>query len=681
MLCHILIGCPSSGKSTLAQKILQSDPNYAVVSTDTIREKLFGDEGIQGDWVSIEAEVFRQIEEQIKAGYSVIYDATNAKRPWRIALLQRLNQYQEVAWLGWHFKTPLSTCLQWNQKRERQVPDQVVKRMFESLKMFPPLAAEGFKAVYPLNPSQKTSVVAQFNNKLSQFSRTLVNRSNRTQQITRHDYSSLLDFERLMYLIRMLLAYPGVGNLQTTSPETVQEVIGKTRQHFATEVDEICAFMASIADPIYAEPSAIAQDLKWLEENGVIGKADVRSDLKITPPKDLSSPTHSYSDLEPFERLIKTIRLIIHEPLIWKPEAKGTLNSLVQRMQEEQIINTDCRDSVRKDIEKVFKPYKILPEFPMKRGYFAGTAILAQEDLIKVFQLLETQGKSLDDPIALQVYEIFKQRMKTSKLAPIDSYPVRAIHNRSIVDLEMISESSVARDTTAVESAIEAGKLLELGRIPKGESFNNQNGNLFKAYPLQIVFHNIGWYLGFEHYEGEKKGLLQFERMDRLFLGEPQSKARSRNLQLKSLDQLITLYKACGGIFLGNDPKSQQQYLSSNPEERQKVEVTIEIWFTDPIFAFISEGTKRFPLRQMKMSQPLNRNLLRRNRSLFSLRKTADPDFPHRFRVNLPQWSLEDFDLHRWILGFGGQAKVVSPNTLKNTLHLKGKEIVKAMKN
>ena len=678
MFCHILIGCPSSGKSTLAQNIVENNPNYRIVSTDKIREQLFGDENIQGNWSAIETEVFRQIEAHINADNPIIYDATNAKRSWRMGLLQHLNQYNNVEWFGWHLKTPLKTCLQWNQKRERKVPETVIKRMSESLKTFPPIAAEGFVAVYPLNSQLKTSLTAQFQQKLSQFSRSVINRQNRTQKIIRHAYSNLLDFERLMYLIHLLLTYPGIGNLQQTSPETLEAVVGKPKQTYQTELDEICAFMSKVADPIYADPEAISTDLQWLEVNGIIGKAEIKKDLEITIKEDSELPTHSYSDLETFERLIKMIRLIIHEPFIFK-KGEGTLNSLVKRMQEEEILADDYRDRVRKDIEKVLKPYEILPEFPMKRGYFAGTAILSENDLIKVFYLLETQAKSLDDPIALQVYERFKQRIETSKLAQSYPYPVRAIHNRNIVVREKVSDLSVALKTEELERAIEAGQLLELGRIPGGGTFNPETESLFKIYPLQIVFHNIGWYLGFEHNEGENKGLLRFERLDRLFLGQTQSKTRSRSAQLKSLQRLITLYKSCGGIFLGNDPKLQQKYLSSEEAERKQIEITIEIWFTEKIFRFISEGTQRFPLKQMKMSQPFNRELLRKNRTLFSLRKTSDPKFPHRFRVRLPQWSLEDIDLQRWILGFGGEAKVVTPESLRETLKEKGKAILETM--
>ncbi|AFZ44779.1 hypothetical protein PCC7418_2638 [Halothece sp. PCC 7418] len=672
MFCHILIGCPGSGKSTLATTIQKANPNYRIVSTDAIRADLFGDATIQGNWSRIEAEVFSQIKTHLKAGYPVIYDATNAKRPWRIGLLQHLHQYSDVEWLGWNLKTPLKTCLRWNQQREKSVPEEVIHRMFEALKTFPPIAAEGFATVYDLNPNLKTSLVDQFEYKRSQFSRTVVNRQNRIQNITRHGYSDLLDFERLMYLIHLLLTYPGIGNLQSTDPETIKTVIGKRRKQFPTEIDEICAFMSQAVAPIYADPSAIAQDLNWLEENGIIGHCDLSSDLKISLQDSSDQPTHSYSDLEPFQRLIQTIRLIIQEPFIWKKELGGTLNSFVERMREENLVTDDSRDRLRKDIEKVLKPYGILPEFPMKRGYFAGTAVLSQPDLMKVFQVLEAQAKHLEDPIALQVYEKFETRMKTAKLIDSDQYQVRAIHNRNIVDVQMLSDSSLAKDPKPVESAIAQGELLELGRFPHGGRFDPEAETLFRAYPLQLVFHNIGWYLGFEHYEGAKKGLLQFERLDRLFLGKPQNKARSRNVQQKSLQRLIHLYQSSGGIFLGDDPKLQKQYLSGDPSQREEVEVLIELWFSDGVFPFISEGTQRFPLRQMKMSQPLNRDLMRKNRSLFSLRKTKDPKFPHRFRVSLPQWSLQDIDLHRWILGFGGEAKVVKPESLREDLKRKG---------
>jgi predicted kinase len=103
MISHILIGCPSSGKSTIAKYIINQDSNYLIISTDKMREQLFGDDNIQGDWQLIEREVFRQIDSYIQAEKPIIYDATNAKRPWRISLLQKLAKYENVNWIGWYF--------------------------------------------------------------------------------------------------------------------------------------------------------------------------------------------------------------------------------------------------------------------------------------------------------------------------------------------------------------------------------------------------------------------------------------------------------------------------------------------------------------------------------------------------------------------------------------------------
>ncbi|MGB7443752.1 MAG: ATP-binding protein [Coleofasciculaceae cyanobacterium] len=150
-LCHFLIGIPSSGKSTLAKKLLQIDTNAVVVSTDAIRALLFGDESIQGDWLLIESEVFKQIELAVSLGKSVIYDATNAKQEWRLSMLEKLGRYKNLQWIGWHVKTPLSTCLAWNRQRNRQVPEEIIEKMDMFLRENPPTLAEGFAAVYRLN--------------------------------------------------------------------------------------------------------------------------------------------------------------------------------------------------------------------------------------------------------------------------------------------------------------------------------------------------------------------------------------------------------------------------------------------------------------------------------------------------------------------------------------------------
>ncbi len=153
LICHILIGCPGCGKSTFAAQLNQLYPNAKIISTDLIRAELFGNESIQGNWSIIEEKVIEQIRESIQTGQPIIYDATNAKKEWRVALLKQLTALsskeckQEVQWIGWYLQTPLEVCKAWNKKRVRQVPELVIEDLFQALQDNPPDEFEGFVAV------------------------------------------------------------------------------------------------------------------------------------------------------------------------------------------------------------------------------------------------------------------------------------------------------------------------------------------------------------------------------------------------------------------------------------------------------------------------------------------------------------------------------------------------------
>ncbi|MEC4895546.1 MAG: ATP-binding protein [Oscillatoria sp. PMC 1051.18] len=151
--CHFLIGIPGSGKSTLANQLAYLLPNSAIVSTDRIRQQLYGSEIIQGEWQEIEVEVISQIENAIANHHHIIYDATNAKRSHRLDMLQKLARFNLQS-IAWYIDTPIAICKQRNQKRSRCVPETVIDSMAESLKLFPPTLAEGFTLINRLNPTQ-----------------------------------------------------------------------------------------------------------------------------------------------------------------------------------------------------------------------------------------------------------------------------------------------------------------------------------------------------------------------------------------------------------------------------------------------------------------------------------------------------------------------------------------------
>ena len=83
----MMIGLPGSGKSTIAQAYSEGY-GYEVVSSDAIREELYGDAAIQGDPQKVFKVFHQRIEEVLKAGNNCIADATNLKRKNRISMLR-----------------------------------------------------------------------------------------------------------------------------------------------------------------------------------------------------------------------------------------------------------------------------------------------------------------------------------------------------------------------------------------------------------------------------------------------------------------------------------------------------------------------------------------------------------------------------------------------------------------
>jgi predicted kinase len=692
---HFLIGIPGSGKSTFATALAELT-NSTIVSTDEIRATLYGDAAIQGNWAEIENQALHLIQQTIASGKTVIYDATNFKRLFRIDFLMKLEKKLQTKtsnppiWIAWYIKTPLKTCKQWNQKRQRKVPIEIIESMSKSLSNFPPLIAEGFAAIEEiditkLQPNTKEFAV-QIQKRILNLQRGTINRQNRTlhQGIQFHPYSKLLDFDRLMHLISLIIQYPGIGNLQATTPNLLEKILNNkpidNKNKSTNPIQEITAIMAKLRGSIYASEEAISRDLQWLENNNIIAGS---SQLPLTnyqlPITNYQFPTHPYSDIEPFQRLIGTIRFILNHPFL--PDiAGGNLPTLAQALQQAGVIQGNAIDKLRKDIEKVLKPYKILPDFPMRNGYFAGTGILSQQELIKVFEILQSQAQSLDDPLALEIYETFKQRMLQTKLidAGKEVYPVRSIANRSIIDPRYLHSTALANHLSKLEEAIASGTLLELNKFLSSAGYEDDPKSFFLAYPLQIIFSNLAWYLGFECISGEEPGLLRFERLDRLFLGQPKNKNRSRAEQEKSLRRLQELLKGSAGLFLGNSVREQRKFLSPDEKISLQACITIELWFTNDIYKFITEGTKRFA--QIKMSPPVvsinSGTQVNLPKSIFSLKKTKDKQFPNRFQAILPKWSLDDFDLWRWIVGFGSGVKVIEPPELVDKVKKIGSGIV-----
>ncbi|MBM5809448.1 MAG: WYL domain-containing protein [Cyanobacteria bacterium M_surface_9_m1_291] len=185
----------------------------------------------------------------------------------------------------------------------------------------------------------------------------------------------------------------------------------------------------------------------------------------------------------------------------------------------------------------------------------------------------------LADPTTQDLLRELEQRFAWGGIAVDGSTPVRAFANRSIVSSALVRPDSLAaeRQAEALETAIVEWRRIELERYVSVGCFADSPNGSFRVWPLQLLFHNIGWYLVFE--EGtidNGVGLIRSERIDRLALRRSErGNRRSDEAHSQALLRLELLLHHSGGIHFGNDLKNQLRLASPNARIRARQLVTL----------------------------------------------------------------------------------------------------------
>lgn len=139
----MMVGLPCSGKSEHA-KNLAAEHNAEIFSSDSLREEIFGDVNHQADNETLFKELHKRIRDCLASGKNAVYDATNINYKRRMEFLKSVNKTpcEKNAIL---MATPYEICLERNAKRERKVPEEVIKRMY--MNFWVPAKYEGFDNV------------------------------------------------------------------------------------------------------------------------------------------------------------------------------------------------------------------------------------------------------------------------------------------------------------------------------------------------------------------------------------------------------------------------------------------------------------------------------------------------------------------------------------------------------
>lgn len=142
----VMFGVPASGKSYIAEK-LAFDRGAFVMSSDAIREEIYGTAECQDDPNRVFSILQQRTTDLLKKGESVIIDATSLIKKYRVSNLKTYKGKFQRAILV-ICATELEIILRQNQQRDRHVPEDVIMRMFKTMSF--PRDEEGWDEIYIL---------------------------------------------------------------------------------------------------------------------------------------------------------------------------------------------------------------------------------------------------------------------------------------------------------------------------------------------------------------------------------------------------------------------------------------------------------------------------------------------------------------------------------------------------
>ncbi len=300
--------------------------------------------------------------------------------------------------------------------------------------------------------------------------------------------------------------------------------------------------------------------------------------------------------------------------------------------------------TLRKDLATL-RCYGILERDMYRWGYYLGSGALDRVELRLALNALRSQMEYQGDPLVRQTYCKIERRLRLFNLEEEFNYPVRTQLNRVIVYTspeEMMKEGkyrgTLFERLEEIEKSILQGQCIEIKRVrnprKKRQSLFNE-----RIWPLQLIYHDIAWYLLHENY---KDGHLAISRLDRFndhfrVLNEA---VRGIKVQLASLEVAKQLLKNGWGLHLGNFEEQLR-------EREGKAEfVKVRVRFFGEAIPFILEGEKRHDSQEIRKG-PVD----------------ADGELSYLdYKLKLPKRSLKEFGY--WVNRFLGKAIFKEPSFL-----------------
>jgi predicted DNA-binding transcriptional regulator YafY len=380
---------------------------------------------------------------------------------------------------------------------------------------------------------------------------------------------------------------------------------------------------------------------------------------------------HPYADKLTFDRIMLLIATLVNHPGIGYSDTetsdgkyRDALLEVQSKLQEiaaasgiEFPENYPATPTIRKDLETL-RSYGILDKRMYRSGYYLGTGAMTREELQVAFQALASQAKYQGNPQVRRIYEKLTKLLRglDIELKGELFYPVRQHLNRAIIytdPVEMLDrqeyQNTLFHKLDIVETAIVRGQSIALYR--QSDHYGKGNIGFRQIWPLQLIYHDIAWYLICQYCEN---GHLTVERVNRFTdyceIIDPEGRglaAQEQNLKIAQ-----KLLKNGWGLFLGN-PEQQQAELQGQLKLQR-----VKVRFFERVVGFILEGSRRHPRQKIKEGP----------RDSFGNLLYVD------YQIDLPDRSENEFSL--WVQRYMDSAQVLSPPSLVEKHRQAAKDLV-----
>lgn len=142
-----LTGFPAAGKSSFAQRYIEKHPEVSLISADETRKRLYGSQDAYGEPSVIYRDLLRQFRSELENGNSIIYDAANLRKDYRLDFLRDLQEdLKDVEKSIIIIPTSKEICIDRHLKRGRDIPLSKILPYFQIVE--PPTYEEGWDNIW-----------------------------------------------------------------------------------------------------------------------------------------------------------------------------------------------------------------------------------------------------------------------------------------------------------------------------------------------------------------------------------------------------------------------------------------------------------------------------------------------------------------------------------------------------